>query len=67
MLAVVDGFTYRVESLFFIFFADIHWRDVTSLLLPLSVIVIRHHCYPIEVFRQDGHIVACKINGFQVM
>lgn len=32
-------------------------RNVASFFIPLTVIVVSHHCDPVQVFGEGGHVV----------
>lgn len=41
----------------------VHWSHMTSLLVPLSMIVIGHHIDPVQVAGDLRHVVACVHDG----
>jgi hypothetical protein len=40
-------------------------RHVAGLLVPVSVVVVRHHVDDVQVFVQRGHVISCARTKYQ--
>lgn len=49
--------TYRIESDVYVIRMWVHGSHVTCDLVPLSVVIVRHHGDPVHVLWQCGHII----------
>ena len=41
----------------------VHWRYVSSFLVPVAMVVIGHEADPVQIFRQARHVVATVDHG----
>ena len=51
---------YSVEVGNVVIRMEVHRSDVSSLLVPVTVIVVRHHIDDVQVFGEHRHLVSCE-------
>lgn len=61
---MVEKLNYRVEPRYFILRVIEQRSHVTSLFVPLSVEVIRHHSHPVQVLPQHWNVVTSVYDSF---
>ena len=54
------NFTDRVEVCKVVLGVSVEGCNVARFLVPVSVVVVRHHVDDVQVLVQDGNIIACN-------